>query len=220
MLNGLSVVWLAFAVSLDSFGAGTTYGMRGIRIPFTSVCIIAICSGCVVYVSMWLGQWLAQGLISQYTHIIGAFIFIGLGIWGLYQGFKDTDGLIEEEEQLERAEVFKPKVWIVSIRSLGLVIQILKTPIAADVDRSGTITSIEAFFLGLALSLDAFGAGIGAALMGLPSLTTSLAIVGMCACFLYLGMYLGLYYIHRTRCKIVSILPGIILIILGLLRFL
>lgn len=220
MFSGLSIFWLAFAVSLDSFGAGTTYGMRGVRIPFTSVFIIAVCSGCVVYLSMWFGQWLAQGILSQYAHLLGASIFIVLGVWGLYQGMKHDDAEELVEEEIKRAEIPEQRVWTVSIRSFGLVIQILKTPMAADVDRSGTITSFEAFLLGLALSLDALGAGIGAALMGLPSLLTSLVIVGMCACFLYLGMWLGFYYIHQSRFKFFSILPGIILIILGLLRFL
>ena len=51
------------------------------------------------------------------------------------------------------------------IRSLGVVIHILKKPTRADFDRSGIITGLEALFLGVALSLDAFGAGIGAAML-------------------------------------------------------
>jgi len=217
MWSGLSVLWLAFAVSLDSFGAGTTYGMRGIRIPFSSASIIAACSGSVIYLSMWVGRWLVQGLPTEYVHFFGAFLFIALGIWGLYQGMKSEES---DEVKSQQDELSEPKVWTLKINPLGLVIQILKTPMAADVDRSGTISGSEAFLLGLALSLDSMGAGIGAAMMGLPSLLMALSIAGMCACFLYLGMWVGLHYIHRFSCRFLAFLPGTILIIMGLLRFL
>ena len=46
----------------------------------------------------------------------------------------------------------------------------------ADFDKSGTITGVEAFMLGLALSLDSFGAGIGAAMLGFSPLYLSLAV--------------------------------------------
>ena len=37
---------------------------------------------------------------------------------------------------------------------------------SADIDKSGVINGIEAVLLGFALSIDAFGAGIGAAILG------------------------------------------------------
>ncbi|MDI5788515.1 hypothetical protein PO124_09275 [Bacillus licheniformis] len=54
------------------------------------------------------------------------------------------------------------------MKSLGIVIHILRKPTSADIDKSGIITGIEAFLLGFALSIDAFGAGIGAAALGFP----------------------------------------------------
>ena len=41
----VSVLLLALAVSLDSFGAGLNYGLRNIKIPIGSILIIALCSG-------------------------------------------------------------------------------------------------------------------------------------------------------------------------------
>ena len=56
------------------------------------------------------------------------------------------------------------------IKSLGVVISILQKPTDVDFDKSGTINGVEALVLGIALSLDAFGAGIGAAMIGISPL--------------------------------------------------
>jgi putative sporulation protein YtaF len=80
---------------------------------------------------------------------------------------------------------------------LGLVIQIWKTPLAADVDRSGSISSTEAVLLGAALSFDSFGAGLGAALIGLPPVPSVLMLVGMSAVFLSIGMFVGFRFSGR-----------------------
>ena len=59
-------------------------------------------------------------------------------------------------------------VFTLELRKLGVVIQILRSPSKADMDNSGSISTQEAMWLGIALSLDAFGAGLGAALLGFP----------------------------------------------------
>ncbi|MCG3056169.1 manganese efflux pump, partial [Escherichia coli] len=89
---------------------------------------------------------------------IGGIIFVLLGMWILYQFFRPEE---EETAKLEEKIIFK-----VEIKSIGLVINILKKPTTADLDKSGSITGVEALILGIALSLDAFGAGIAAALLG------------------------------------------------------
>lgn len=46
MLSPLfSLLLLAFALSLDGFGVGITYGLRKMKIPLLSVLIISLCSG-------------------------------------------------------------------------------------------------------------------------------------------------------------------------------
>ena len=44
---------------------------------------------------------------------------------------------------------------------LRITIKIIKNPISSDLDKSNTIDSKEALFLGLALSLDSYCIGIG-----------------------------------------------------------
>jgi putative sporulation protein YtaF len=205
-----SFVLLALAVSLDSFGAGLTYGMKSIKIPFRSILIIAICSAVTFLFSMFLGFTLEQFITQKTGEVLGGLILLGIGIYSLWQVF------LPEKENIDT----EPKNLVLfEIKSLGIVIHILKKPVMADIDKSGSITGWEAVLLGIALSLDAFGAGIGAALIDLSPLLTTVSIVVMSTLFLWGGMALGLYFFNKTNwMKRLSVLPGILLIVMGLLR--
>lgn len=205
-----SFVLLALAVSLDSFGAGLTYGMKSIKIPFRSIMIIAICSAVTFLLSMLLGFTLEQFITKKTGEVLGGLILLGIGVYSLWQVF------LPEKENIKK----EPKnIVLFEIKSLGIVIHILKKPVMADIDKSGSITGWEAVLLGIALSLDAFGAGIGAALIDLSPLLTTTSIAVMSALFLWGGMALGFYFFNKTNwMKRLSILPGILLIVMGLLR--
>ncbi|MFB7817091.1 MntP/YtaF family protein [Paenibacillus chitinolyticus] len=110
----------------------------------------------------------------------------------------------------------EPRMFSIEIKRLGLVIQILRTPSAADVDRSGNISSSEATLLGIALSLDAFGAGIGAALIGYTPLLTSAVIAVTSGLFIFLGLKIGYQYSGLGWIRKVSMLPGVVLILMGI----
>ena len=60
--TGISLLFLAFAVSLDSFGVGVTYGLRKIRIPLLSILVITCFSGGMILFSMSVGHGLATWL--------------------------------------------------------------------------------------------------------------------------------------------------------------
>ncbi len=262
----LSLILLAFAVSLDGFGVGVTYGLRKIRIPFLSILIIACCSGLVIWLSMQAGGWLSGFLSETAAKFIGAAILIGIGCWALIQlglskgndegtetsadrkmpaeadGRKrmpktdkaptPANGVTDRLKAMTPANGLPPvdeanetfsaptQVMKVELKTLGLVIQILRKPQVADVDRSGSISSSEAVMLGVALSIDAFGAGLGAALLGLPALLTAAVIALSSAFFLISGTYVGLRFSAKRSRHALSVLPGILLIMMGIMKML
>ncbi|MGM0843985.1 MAG: sporulation membrane protein YtaF [Bacillota bacterium] len=206
----LLLFMLAFAVSLDSFSTGLTYGLRKMGIPLKSIVIISVCSAGALLAAMSIGgaaeQFLSEGVADK----IGGGILIALGAFVLLQFFfSRNDSAVDEEKILFNFE----------IESIGLVINILKRPLAADFDRSGTITGVEAIMLGLALSLDAFGAGIGAALLGYSPLLLAFSVMMMSIVFLSAGLKMGKSCAHMGWVKKVSFLPGVLLILIGVLRF-
>lgn len=83
-------------------------------------------------------------------------------------------------------------------------------------DQSGTIAGMEAALLGIALSLDAFGAGIGAALIGYSPFLTAFIVSTMCVFFIELGLKIGFVYSNTSWVRKLSFLPGLLLILLGI----
>ncbi len=207
MANAFSIILLALAVSLDSFSVGFTYGLREMRIPFKSIAIIACCSALTLTIAMLIGHLLQQFVSPEFAGKMGGFILIILGVWVIYQFFRSE----KEKDILPHEKV----IINLEIKSLGLVIHILKKPMSADFDKSGTITGVEAIMLGLALSLDSFGAGIGAVMLGYSPGYLALAVALLSSLLVFLGMKIGTYLSQITWLQRFTFLPGILLIIIG-----
>lgn len=206
-----SLLLLALAVSLDSFSVGFTYGLRKMQIPLKSIVIITCCTAATLMTAMLMGHLLQQIMSPHVAEKIGGVILILLGIWVIYQFFhseKEKEGMPHEKVILN-----------FEIKSLGIVINILKKPMVADFDRSGTITGVEAFMLGLALSLDSFGAGIGAAMLGFSPLYLSLTVSLLSSGLVFAGMKLGAVLSAKSSwLQRLTFLPGIVLILIGIWR--
>ncbi|MFB9278054.1 sporulation membrane protein YtaF [Cohnella cellulosilytica] len=225
MASVASLLLLSFAVSLDGFGVGMTYGVRKIKIPVSSVAIISACSGLIILLSMMVGVAMARWIPPRGASAVGAVLLIGIGIWALVQfvrsGERDGRDAGSGGAGSGRADtVGDAPVLKMELKIFGFIIQILRTPSAADMDRSGTISAGEAFLLGTALSLDAFGAGIGAALVGFPPLVTAVLIAASSGLFLWSGTKFGLWASRWRWMKQLSMLPGIILITMGIFKLL
>lgn len=220
MIQFASLLVLAFAVSLDSFGVGITYGMRKVMIPIRSILIIAFCSGFMIIIAMGIGQGINYFLSPRFAEMLGGGILISIGVWALYNIARTKESLqpVKKREEIIVKEKDQKRVWTLEIKKVGIVIQILRTPMVADIDRSGTISGIEAFVLGIALALDAFGAGIGAALIGYSPWYTAILIATMSSFFVFLGMKFGSIFSHASWMAKVSYLPGIILISFGVIK--
>ncbi|AHV96673.1 manganese efflux pump [Paenibacillus sabinae] len=232
-----SLLLLAFALSLDGFGVGITYGLRKLKIPLLSVLIISFCSGVVMCVSMQVGSLLAKIVSPHLASLFGAVIILLMGCWSLVQLMMQKEGKPDDEAALgtvakdseelpaladgaAKAEPDSSAVFSWELRRLGIVIQILRTPSSADMDQSGSISSTEALVLGIALSLDAFGAGLGAALLGFNPLWTSLVIALFSGSILVLGLNTGLRFAGSVWMKRASVLPALLLIAIGILKLL
>ncbi len=223
----ISLLLLALAVSIDGFGVGVTYGLRRIRIPLLSVVIIAICSGLIIFGSMQIGAWLLMFIHPGLAKVLGSVILIAIGVWAIYQITRQREeesphsqidcGQLQAEVNTNMQPTNKTVVHI-EIKKLGIVIEILRTPSKADMDRSGNISPSEAGLLGIALSLDALGAGIGAGLVGFSPWLTALTISISCGLFLFAGLRVGYLFSHHHWMKRLSFIPGFILIAMGIFK--
>lgn len=204
----IPLLLLAFAVSLDSFSVGFTYGLRKMKIPLKSIVIISCCSALSLLFGTSIGHLLETFVSVKIAEQIGGVVLIFLGGWILYQFFRSEKSkkMIHGEKTIVNFE----------IKSLGIVINILKKPLTADFDQSGSITGIEAFMLGVALSLDAFGAGVGAVMLGFSPILLAITVALMSSLFVLLGINLGGHFSKGEIVQKFSFIPGILLILIGI----
>ncbi len=202
---------IALAVSLDSFSIGLAYGIKSVKIPKYSLLIINILCVGVFSASLLMGNLLAHLIPCIVAKIISAIILISLGLWMLIETVLGTIESKRQEKILLKEIRIKP---------LGIIIDILKEPSSADINVSGRIDKNEAIFLGIALSLDSLGVGIGASLGNIHIIYAVGFLAGFNLLFLILGMKIGeCYNVIRMEEK-VQFLPSIILVILGILKLL
>ncbi|HBX24591.1 MAG TPA: sporulation membrane protein YtaF [Desulfotomaculum sp.] len=212
----LALALFALALNMDSFAAGVAYGVRNIKLPVTSLAIISIMSMGAITMSMLMGSALAGYFSPIFAHRLGGVILLLIGLWVLIQSLQESR---RKNRGKETPDEDNPSTIIkIHIRSLGLVIQILREPSRADLDKSGTISSKEAVLLGLALALDAFAAGFAVSMLGFSILPTALMVgIGHFA-LTYLGLQAGMGAIATGLSQKISTLPGFILIALGLFK--
>ncbi|MFD1167695.1 sporulation membrane protein YtaF [Oceanobacillus caeni] len=206
MLYYTGLFLLVIAVSIDGLGVGITYGMQKIKVPIWAILIIMLCSGTVLLASMTIGNFLEKFISVDIAQSIGGVILISLGLFSLIN--------------IIRSNLNKGKKMEVNHSSSKLkdITTVFATPHKADLDKSGNISIGEALILGFALALDAFGAGIGASLLGYIPWVTALLIATMSGIFLFSGMKIGIFLAKHEKLQKLSFLAPAILIGLGVLN--
>ncbi|MCR4403620.1 MAG: sporulation membrane protein YtaF [Firmicutes bacterium] len=213
----LAVLLFAVAVSIDGFAAGVAEGLRGIRVPFGSLVAMNVVSAAVVFVSVGCGRAISGFLTPVAGRLIGGVTLMALGAWTLFR--RRAPGSAPAALDARRARTRTPSGWRGRVAEpLVFVTAVLEEPARADLDSSGTITSLEALLLGLALALDALTVGFGAGMAGLPTALTPLVACVTQTVFVSAGISLG------RRVKTSAVAPGLekvpggLLILLGLMR--
>lgn len=178
----MQIVLLLIALSVDVFVASMACGAEHIRIgKKTALCISGICSG-VLFLSLLVGNILQGVLNERYTKWICFFVLLAVGI------FKLAEYAIKS---YTRRHPFFCKHMKITISQVQFIFSIYNDPTEADCDHSATMSVMEGVFFALAMSLDGFFGGVGAALLGINIWLTSILnfLLGFAA--VSAGSYLG-----------------------------
>lgn len=209
---------LALAVSFDALLVGMVYGLRGIRVPGPALCIISLASALLFGVAAAIGQVVAGWIGAEAAVRLGALVLVAVGLWVLWQTWSSRSQVQPPAPPVGPEPARPCRVWELRLGGLGLVVQILRQPALADVDRSGSISPWEAVALGLALALDSMAAGFGAALTGFSPLLMA-AAVGLGG---YICLYVGSRGARLLPWRLAggwALVHGVVLVVLGLVRF-
>jgi putative sporulation protein YtaF len=207
-MHFIEVILLSAAISVDALGAGLTYGLRRIRVPVGAALLVAVTSLVGAAVSTFAGSAAGGWLTPRLAERIGGFVLVAMGLWIGWEGIRDG----------RRNNVASGTDLLLSlrVRPLGVVVQVMRCPEIADVDRSGELGPGEAVLLGSALALDTFGAGLAAGLGGASWILVALAVGLMTLCGFAGGTALGRRVPEEWGGVWLRVAPGVILTIMGL----
>lgn len=210
MVYYMHLIFIVVAVSIDGFGVGMTYGFRNINLSTLSLLIIMGCSCFVIVIAMTVGQIVRRVFPLELTEKLGGFILICVGLFMFHAFFKSKrqqNGHVRNEKKQ-------------ATKSFKKLTAMLAEPQRADKDFSGSISGAEAIILGIALALDAFGAGLAAALLGYSMPITVGSITLMTGLFIFSGLKLGIIISTKTFAKKLTYLPPLLLIAIGIMNVL
>lgn len=198
-MSFLSILLFVIAASLDILVVSLAYGLKDIKINFSSTLVIASISALGTFISMILGKFLVDLIPVKLGDIIGGLVLLALGFYSIYSYFKEKKILTSHNSENNSSPTF-----------------ILENPEVADKDKSGNIDFKESLALSLALSLNNFGLGIGASISGLNIAFTTISTFIISLIFISLGFYLSKTIKSKNISKNSNLIAGIIIIILSL----
>ncbi|MEH7401518.1 sporulation membrane protein YtaF [Gottfriedia acidiceleris] len=203
----ITVLFLAFSSSIDNFGVGITYGIRGIKVGLIANLIISIIAFIFSEAGIVSGQYISKVFPGTLSNVIGAFFLLVIGLRIVLLTFprKDKRNLIKNDDE--------------SVSNI--VTNYLSSPEKADVDHSGDISSFEAIILGTAVSMNALTNGLGVGLIGLSPFAISIAASIFSFLAIWLGVLLGKKVANVkiggwSLGQFSSIISGIILVLIAI----
>jgi putative sporulation protein YtaF len=201
----LQVLFLAAAVSFDSLAIGISYGMARIEIPFRARVLLSLISGVVFASAMLVGSGVREWLPTAAGNMVSGLLLIIVGAYTLWRANSPT----------ETSQIIK-----VRIPGLGLIIQVFREPLRADLNNDRRLAIEEAVLLGVTLAFDSLAAGVGAAIIGLPLLETSTAVALVSFLLVSLGLGRGARAAHTIIDKRLHRIPGLLIMSMGVLKIL
>ncbi|ODG90458.1 sporulation membrane protein YtaF [Gottfriedia luciferensis] len=203
----ITVLFLAFSSSIDNFGVGITYGIRGIKVGLLANLIISIIAFIFSEAGIVSGQYISKVFPGTLSNVIGAFFLLVIGLRIVLLTFprKDKQTIINNDDE--------------SVSNI--VTNYLSSPEKADVDHSGDISSFEAIILGNAVSMNALTNGLGVGLIGLSPFAISIAASIFSFLAIWLGVLLGKKVANVkiggwSLGQFSSIISGIILVLIAI----
>ncbi len=214
-----SGILLAISLSMDALGIGVSYGLRGKKVPILPKVIISLISLAFTAAAIGIGNVIVLFLPDQLAKLIGSGMLGILGVGIIIQALSKKER--EEEQEAQRPQ---KKTWAIALKPLGLTIKIIRNEIyknGNNGDPTATMGIRESLYMGVALSIDSFGAGISSAVSGINNFFVPV-MGGLCQfIFLYLGIFCGqkLTSIKKADPKIFMLLSGTILVVLAIIRY-
>ena len=202
----ISLILIATAVSIDGFWGGFSFGLRKIKISWVSLLIISSWSIVGTMITMNIGYRLQDFISLETGKYIGGSLLLLLGLFTLKEGIEQRKKLKSNADQ-----------------HIGMnfrdLLKVINNPILADIDKENDIKPIEGTILGVAVAMDASIAAFTLSFFEFNPFITPFLFGITHFVLIGLGNILARKnFVYQFAAKF-SLLPGIILVVLGISRF-
>lgn len=204
----IGLLLLSASLSVDAFTIGTSCALGGIKASWRARIIICLISVLIMGTSIICGEGLANMINPEAARLIGCGMLCLLGLYIIFGAFGKT-----KKRRGKKSVTF-------ALKPLGITVSIIKDPISCDMDKSHSIDSREACYIGTALSIDSVGAGVSMGVSGIGALSAA-GMCGLCQLiFLCAGLFLGsrLRDIERIPQKAFTAASGAIIILAAIIK--
>lgn len=192
-----SIMLFAVSSNLDNLIIGVSYGIKKIRIPFLSNFLIAVMAFAGTFLSMLCGERITQWLPVGLANAIGSVMIIVIGLGGLIKYLYSRRRSAQDNVQ-----------WPIN------------EPEKYDKNSDKTLELKETVSLGIALTVNNIGLGVGASMSGLSVLGTAMMSSVFCMGLMLIGNYIGKGCTSKRFEKYSEVISAVIIILLGIFELL
>lgn len=173
-------LFIAVAVSIDTYLASAVYSSSGIKIPLIPAVVINLSSGIVLGISLLMSEIALNIFPTEVCSTAGTVILSIIGVLTV------AKSIVRELSRrlTERGEVMLRN-------KSGIVIKLYLDDTSADKDNSKVLSAGESVALALASSFDSAGVGLGSGLSGINAVTASILTFGVGFIAVILGNLTG-----------------------------
>lgn len=201
----LESILLVTAICIDAFVASLTYGTNKINIPLKSCLTIAGIGSITLLFSMLVGSGLSHLLSPTLCTYLSFAILIFIGVSSLFQNALKS--------YLRRTDHTGKRIQF-QLLDISFIIKVYLDETKADVDNSKHLSTKEAVYLAVALSLDSLATGFSVGLVQVNILLITLFSFVLGILVIYTGCFVGKLLSKKTSLDFSS-LSGLLLIILA-----
>ncbi len=197
----LYIMIIALVNNLDNIGARIAYSIRGIKINIPINLWIAVITFIISGFAAFSGTLITGVLSKQWASVISMLLLTAIGLWIIVEPYmKRSSSFLKAFQQESGASIW----------------HIMMKPEKADKDDSKHLDFKEATVLGIALSINNIGGGLGAGMIGLNSFWVGFfsAVISFLA--LWGGNYITDYFTRWNIGNKATVIAGLVLIAIGL----
>lgn len=204
----LEALLLVFSLCIDTCVASFAYGTDQIKIPLKSSLVLTGISTGFLALSLSIGSLISNAINSKLASILCFSILFLLGIMRLFEGLLKTF-LNKKAASPDHVEM--------NLFNFRLVLKVYADVTLADIDHSKVLSSKEALYLGIVLSLDSLLVGLGAALTPISFYIIIVLSIVINLLAIMVGCFIGRRYARASQSDF-SWLSGGILMLLAITK--